>query len=148
MLDLSGGGDFFGTEFVPGTGGSHDVLTEIGGEAVYALVPRFEAPVAPNDLTQGAVIAPGSTVTLPGGNGIAAGTYVLLPAIYATMPGALRVVVTSTNTAQTNTNLVEPDGSILMAGTLGNSITGAKFLRRLCLKSSRRRSGRNIPRST
>ncbi|MEW6439019.1 MAG: filamentous hemagglutinin family protein [Pseudomonadota bacterium] len=126
VLDLGGGGDFFGTEFVPGTGGSHNVLTAIGGQPVYALVPSYEAPVAPNDPTQGAVIAPGTSVTLPGGNGIAAGTYVLLPAIYATMPGALRVVVTATNTVQTNTDFVEPDGSILMAGTLGNSITGAK----------------------
>ncbi|MEW6435560.1 MAG: filamentous hemagglutinin family protein [Pseudomonadota bacterium] len=126
VLNLSGGGDFFGTEFVPGTGGSHNVLTEIGGQPVYALVPSFEAPVAPNDPTQGALIAPGTSVTLQGGNGIAAGTYVLLPAIYATMPGALRVVVTATNTTQTNTDFLEPDGSILMAGTLGNVVTGAR----------------------
>ncbi|MEW6436334.1 MAG: filamentous hemagglutinin family protein [Pseudomonadota bacterium] len=126
VLNLSGGGDFFGTEFVPGTGGSHNVLTEIGGQPVYALVPSYEAPVAPNDPTQGALIAPGMSVTLPGGNGVPGGTYVLLPAIYATMPGALRVVVTATNTTQTNTDFVEPDGSILMAGVLGNAITGAR----------------------
>jgi hypothetical protein len=126
VLDLSGGGDIYATEFVPGTGGSHNVLTgAASGQAVYALVPSYEAPVAANDPTYGAVIAPGTAVSLPGGNGIAAGTYTLMPALYATMPGAYRVVVVSTNTSQIG-SAVTADGSIYMTGTLTNAITGAR----------------------
>jgi hypothetical protein len=127
VLDLRGGGDIFATEFVAGTGGSHNVLTgAAGGQAVYALVPSYEAPVAPGDTVYGTTVAPGSSVTLAGGNGVAAGTYTLLPAIYATLPGAYRVVVLSTNTGPKAVDTVMPDGSIYMTGMLGNAISGAR----------------------
>ena len=66
------------------------------------------------------------SVTLPGGNGIAAGTYTLMPAMYATLPGAYRAVVTSTNAGTTPVNSVAPDGSIIMTGTFGNAINGSR----------------------
>lgn len=126
-LDLSGGGDIYATEFVPGTGGSRNALTgAASGQGVYALVPSYEAPVAPIDTTYGQTIAVGSAVTLPGGNGIAAGTYTLLPAIYATLPGAYRVVVASTNVNPATQSVVTADGSLYTTGTLTNAITGAK----------------------
>ncbi|MDD4867408.1 MAG: hypothetical protein PHQ28_09930, partial [Mycobacterium sp.] len=126
-LDLSGGGDLYATEFVPGTGGSRNVLTgAASGQGVYALVPSYEAPVAPTDATYNQTVAPGSAVTLPGGNGIAAGTYVLLPAVYATLPGAYRAVVVSTNVNPGTRGGVTADGSIYTTGTLTNAITGSK----------------------
>ncbi|PKU21539.1 filamentous haemagglutinin family protein [Telmatospirillum siberiense] len=131
-IDESGGGDVYATEFVAGTGGSRNVLTAsivVNGttEAVYALVPSYEAKVAAYDTTTGTTVALGSAVTLTGGNGIAAGTYVLMPAEYATLAGAYRVVVVSTNTGSTaTTSRVAADGSIYTTGTLTNAITGAK----------------------
>ena len=109
VIDERGGGDVYATEFVPGTGGSRNVLATSN---TYALVPGYEAKVAPYDPSFGATIAPGMSVTLPGGNGIAAGTYTLMPAMYATLPGAYRAVVTSTNAGTTPVNSVAPDGSI------------------------------------
>ncbi|MDR3659527.1 MAG: filamentous hemagglutinin family protein [Mycobacterium sp.] len=124
-IDARGGGDIYATEFVAGTGGSRNVLTTTT-QTVYALVPSYEAKVAAYDPTTGTTVTLGSAVTLAGGNGIAAGTYVLLPASYATLPGAYRVVVVSTNTGSSAAvNTVTADGSIYMTGTLGNAITGA-----------------------
>lgn len=126
-LDLSGGGDLYATEFVPGTGGSRNVLTgAASGQGVYALVPSYEAKVAPTDTTYGQTVAVGSAVTLPGGNGVPAGTYTLLPAVYATLPGAYRAVVVSTNVNPATQGVVTADGSIYTTGTLTNAITGAK----------------------
>jgi hypothetical protein len=123
VIDERGGGDVYATEFVPGTGGSRKVLATSNS---YALVPGYEAKVAPYDPSFGATIAPGMSVTLSGGNGIAAGTYTLMPAMYATSPGAYRVVVTSTNAGTTPVNSVTPDGSTIMTGTLGNAINGSR----------------------
>ena len=123
-IDASGGGDVYATEFVAGTGGSRNVLTTAN---TYALVPSYEAKVAAYDPTSGETVALGSAVTLSGGDGIAAGTYTLLPASYATLPGAYRVVVVSTNTgANVAVSTVAADGSIYLSGTLTNAVTGAK----------------------
>lgn len=123
VIDERGGGDVYATEFVPGTGGSRNVLATSN---TYALVPTNEARVAPYDPSFGGTIAPGMSVTLPGGNGIAAGTYTLMPAMYATLPGAYRAVVTSTNAGTKPVNSVASDGSIFMTGTLGNAINGSR----------------------
>jgi filamentous hemagglutinin family protein len=84
VLDLSGGGDIYATEFVAGNGGSRNVLTSYqqnpstgaysstysDGRQVYALVPAYEAPVAAYDpmLAQypyysGVVVPPGAGTT-------------------------------------------------------------------------------------
>lgn len=138
-IDESGGGDVYATEFVPGTGGSRNLLSTNTSnygttQTVYALVPAYEAKVAAYDATIDSTydttyyttVKAGTAVTLTGGNGIAAGTYVLLPAMYATLPGAYRVVVVSTNTGSAATySRVAADGSVTMTGTLANAITGA-----------------------
>lgn len=86
VLDLSGGGDIYATEFVAGNGGSRNVLTSYqqttssptsaitypptytDGRQVYALVPAYEASVAAYDPTfasssyySGVTVAAGST---------------------------------------------------------------------------------------
>lgn len=124
VIDERGGGDVYATEFVPGTGGSSNVLTTPN---TYALVPSYQTSIAPYDPGFGTTIAPGMSVTLPGSNGIAAGTYVLMPAQYATLPGAYRVVVVKTdNGFNTAVNTVMADGSVYTTGTLGNAITGSR----------------------
>ncbi|MCK9914327.1 filamentous hemagglutinin family protein [Microbacteriaceae bacterium K1510] len=125
VIDGSGGGEIYATEFVPGTGGSRNVLTTTG-QTVYALVPAYGSPLAAYDPSFTTTVAAGATVTLPGGNGIPAGTYTLLPAEYATLPGAYRVVVVSTNVAPGTKSTATADGSVYMAGVFGNAINGAR----------------------
>jgi filamentous hemagglutinin family protein len=157
-LDLSGGGDVFGYEFVSGVGGSRDVLDRFNsdlfssngydpatgrgyqyadGRQVYAIVPKAQAQAiaaydplysadygsgGPSDL-YGAQV--GRTVVLDGGNGIAAGEYVLMPAHYALLDGAYRVVENvgrqAPDIGRTQTLL---DGSIIMGGSYGYAGTG------------------------
>ncbi len=96
QLDLSGGGDLFGWEFIAGTGGSRDVLAAENSAGTYAILPGFTSSFAPYDAqSQGGVtLAPGAGVRLATGIaslGLAAGDYVLLPARYALLPGAFLV---------------------------------------------------------
>ncbi|BAM92508.1 filamentous hemagglutinin outer membrane protein [Bradyrhizobium oligotrophicum S58] len=178
-IDASGGGDVYAVEYVPGTGGTRNVLlnyqqvstvtssgtstnyssTYADGRQVYALVPAYEAQVAAYDpvfatypyysgksvtsaglvtsgsklssfpasaMNNAAGIAPGTSVTLSGGNGIAAGTYVLLPGMYATLPGAYRVVQYATSTASSAGSFTGADGSVYVTGSFGNAITGSR----------------------
>lgn len=184
-VDLAGGGDIYATEFVPGTGGSRNVLTTYeltpagststslsncatcianftsqyaDGRQVYALVPTYggkvaaydptfanypyfsgvSAPngtnpanfnVAPTTSVFGNGIAPGTSITIGSGNssGIPAGTYTLLPGMYATMPGAYRVVqVASGQSPAAAQSYSTQDGSNYVVGYLGNQITGTR----------------------
>ncbi|ATQ70694.1 hypothetical protein CQW49_22215 (plasmid) [Methylosinus trichosporium OB3b] len=124
IIDGRGGGDIYATEFVPGTGGSRNVLTT-STQTVYALAPGYSSALAPYDPSFTTEVAAGMTVTLPGGNGIPAGAYTLLPAEYATLPGAYRVVVVSTNASPYTKTTTTADGSVYMTGVLGNAINGS-----------------------
>lgn len=90
-LDISGGGDLLGYEWVPGPGGSKDVLSWDTSPNSYAVLPTLSAGAyAPFDQQYyaGTAVQPGDSVYLSGGGGLAAGTYALLPARYALLPGA------------------------------------------------------------
>lgn len=131
-VDASGGGDAYASEFVSGTGGLRNVLTTAAaGETVYALVPAFGGKVAPTDPTFANVFGSAGPqaaqeVVLTGGGGIPAGTYLLLPGMYATLPGAYRVVeLPGTAGATAAGNTTTADGTAYVAGYLLNGITGA-----------------------
>jgi filamentous hemagglutinin family protein len=122
-IDLRGGGDLQAIEFVPGTGGSRDVLTTAAGSpTIYALLPSQQDPVAAFDIDFSASLGDaqplaGSQVYLAGGNGVAAGFYTLYPAHYATLPGALRLVDYGNALAkpgQAGSTL--PDGTEIISG--------------------------------
>ncbi|MGH8445608.1 MAG: hypothetical protein ACREVL_10085, partial [Solimonas sp.] len=99
VLDVSGGGNLYAREFVPGIGGSKDWLTgyrdanyqwvDAPGE-IFAVIPGFEGDIAPIGVSGGSA-AIGEKVYLSGGSGLPAGYYTLLPAEYALLPGAYRV---------------------------------------------------------
>ncbi len=113
-IDLTGGGDITAYEFIPGIGGSRDVLNRYnsdefsadggyqypGGTQVYAIVPGLSSnAVAPYDPIYSANYSDlyssanaGESVYLTGASGIAAGWYTLLPAQYAMLPGGMRIV--------------------------------------------------------
>jgi filamentous hemagglutinin family protein len=97
LLDLSGGGQLLGAAFVTGRGGSVDTLLsplKAGGK-VYAIVPGAKTAPVPggyNAAWTGAAPGIGQQITIPDGvPGLAGGTYTLMPANYALLPGAFRV---------------------------------------------------------
>lgn len=151
-VDLRGGGDVYAYEFVPGTGGSHDVLSQFNtdqfsankingvgyqypdGRQIYAIVPGLsDKPVAAYDPIYSANYANllsgsgvGKQVYLAGGNGLAAGWYTLLPAQYAMLPGGMRVVeqVGAKNVVP-DSSVKIADGSLLVSGRYGDALSGA-----------------------
>src|SRR5271165_2897655 len=100
VINGSGGGDLYAYEFVPGVGGSNDVLNQPGASnapGVYAILPGYDQysllgspasviyqPNPSNDSLPGY----GQMVHLSGVAGLAAGDYVLLPPHYALLPNA------------------------------------------------------------
>ena len=115
-VDVSGGGDLTAYEFTAGTGGSDDVLAADG---VFAVMPNSKAGyMAGNSesFSSGALKA-GDSIYLSGGNGLAAGNYVLLPAHYALLPGGYSVkAVAGTQDFSAQQNVVNKDGSMLVSG--------------------------------
>lgn len=137
MLDLSGGGDVYASEFIPGLGGSRNVLRSAlsrdSSGPVYAILPGRQPVVAPvdpalNDLQPD---APGRTLTLrvdiPGGP--PAGTYTLLPGEYATLPGAYRVQQVADRDLAAGAVITEADGGHLVGASLGWSSGGPSSAR-------------------
>jgi filamentous hemagglutinin family protein len=94
-VNISGGGDLYAYEFVPGLGGSNDALSPSVSPNSYAIIPGLHgyAPVDPL-YDSGSTLAPGAAVYLAGVPGeLAAGTYTLLPARYALLPGAFLITM-------------------------------------------------------
>ena len=90
-VDLRGGGDLYGYEFVNGLGGSRDVLASTSS---FAVIPGYKPSFAPYDPQFSAgygSLKPGDQVSLSAGAGLPAGSYTLLPAHYALLPGAFAV---------------------------------------------------------
>ncbi|WP_324614995.1 filamentous haemagglutinin family protein [Hyphomicrobium album] len=112
VVDISGGGDLYAWEHVPGPGGSHDVLARPG---MFAIMPALSG------------VAGADRVWLDGGNGLAAGWYTLLPAHYALLPGAYAVQMVS---GSQGAAAVKPstltDGSVVMAGYRANAYDGSR----------------------
>ncbi|MBT2118369.1 filamentous hemagglutinin family protein [Dyella sp. LX-66] len=149
-IDLSGAGHLQAAEWVSGTGGTRDVLAQYGtsysgtasaqvpqyadGRAIYAILPGYQAPVSAYDAAfakqGGAGPAVGQTVYLSGAPGLPAGYYTLLPARYATLPGAYRVVQdTGAMDSVLGANAVRPDGTLAISGYFADALSGARDAR-------------------
>lgn len=125
VLDLSAGGDMFAYEWVPGIGGSKDILAQPN---TYAVIPTMKGEFAPTDLTyagSSAGVGVGQSVYLSGVPGLPPGMYTLLPARYALVPGAY-VVQTQSTAVLPGTAVKQQDGSTLTAGYFGDINTGAR----------------------
>ncbi len=96
-IDVSGGGDLLAYEWVPGLGGSVDSLGQANASAagLYAVVPSAAGAYASYDLQEftGSNTSVGESVYLSGVRGLPSGTYTLLPARYALLPGAYLIEV-------------------------------------------------------
>jgi filamentous hemagglutinin len=115
-VDVSGGGDLSAWEFTTGTGGSDDVLAANG---VFAVMPDLKAGymAGNSESYSNNTFKAGDSIYLSGGNGLAAGNYVLLPAHYALLPGAYYVkTVAGTQDFSAQQNLLNKDGSMLVSG--------------------------------
>jgi filamentous hemagglutinin len=122
-IDLRGG-DLYAYRWIQGNGGSRDILAS---DRLFAVIPGYGfdyAPYAPFNPSaaaaatlQGAAgyanstLRPGDRVTLGGSDWLPAGTYTLLPARYALLPGAVLVTPlggppVGTKVLDSRTNLV------------------------------------------
>lgn len=120
-LDLSGGGDALAWEFTAGPGGKADVLAATSN--IFAIMPNWNGFTATDsELQQGYLNSTdGSLTTYKAGDRITLaknpaglnGSYVLLPARYALLPGAYLVSVKSSGTVLRNAQ-TQADGSWLI----------------------------------
>ncbi|WP_306476329.1 filamentous haemagglutinin family protein [Methyloversatilis sp.] len=114
-VDLSGGGDLQAWEWIAGSGGSRDILA--APQDSYAIVPTLGSGYAAYDLSMWAEEGNGLRIgeavqVLASANGLAAGTYTLLPARYALLPGAFLISLS-------------PDDSSLAAGQAQANVDGS-----------------------
>ena len=125
-LDLSGGGELFAYEWISGgVGGTKDILAQPG---TYALIPTMAADYAATDRTytgSSASVDAGQTIYITGVAGIPTGTYTLLPARYALVPGAFIVQRSDAALVRGQTTAMQ-DGSMLTTGYMADLNTGAK----------------------
>ena len=157
QLNLSGGGDLFAYEFIAGEGGSVDVLDQASltnpslakGTPVYsyAIVPTLDSQFAPLDAqyAQNSSVGPDAvtsifglsgrsaqlglnpTIYLSGVPGLPAGSYALLPAEYAQLPGAYAIqIVTANSGIVPGSSVALSDGAYEVAGQLGVAGTGIR----------------------
>ncbi|MGH8081781.1 MAG: hypothetical protein ACREP7_14495, partial [Lysobacter sp.] len=142
VIDLSGGGDLQAVEWVPGTGGSRDVLSRYNTSyadgtpkplplypderEVYAIMPGAQPQIAPSDPTFGSV-GIGKQVQISGVPGLPDGIYTLLPGRYATLPGAFRVVQRGgVRETQSGPAVIAADGTAVVAGFMVDALSGAR----------------------
>ena len=101
VVDVAGGGDLYAWEFVPGRGGSKDLLDPANAAGRYAILPGFHDGLAPYDFLsagQGG-LKPGDAIRLfDDAAGLPAGDYTLLPARYALLPGARLITLRTDQT--------------------------------------------------
>lgn len=120
VVDVSGGGDLYGYEFVPGPGGSVDALSPLENPALFAVIPDIGAAFAPFDTQESlaSALRPGDSVYLDAVPGLLdAGRYALLPARYALLPGAVLVeAVDGVQDIVAGQSVGLPDGTPVTSG--------------------------------
>jgi filamentous hemagglutinin family protein len=132
VVDVSSGGDLYAYEWIPGTGGSTDVLANGAKQSAFnvagstasntwAIMPASNGTYASFDpqYWNGSGIQAGDAVYLSAAPGLAAGYYTLLPARYALLPGAMLVsAVSGHQDMSAGQVLAQNDGSTMVAGNL------------------------------
>jgi filamentous hemagglutinin len=125
-VDLSGGGELFAYEWVSGgVGGTKDILAQPN---TYALIPTMASDYSATDRTysgSSAGVDVGQSIYITGVAGIPTGTYTLMPARYALVPGAFIVQRSDASLVRGQTAAMQ-DGSMLTTGYMADLNTGAK----------------------
>lgn len=142
-FDLRGGSDVRAVEFVPGPGGSRDILLSdldpaagVAANPAFAILPGAGeyAPFDPLETPAAADVQGlkfGDTVILEEGTGdLAAGEYALLPPRYALFGGYLVTPVAGTTDLAVGSNTATADGRTILAGRLGVAGSDVRAARR------------------
>lgn len=133
-VDLSGGGDLYAYEFIPGPGGSTDVLNpnSPGFTQQFAIMPGLGNALTPHDplAFPGSGLTVGDSIYLSAGSGVSAGWYTLLPAHYALLPGAY-LVTPKPGFRDLQPGQVQQDfaGATIIAGRYGDPDAGIQDAR-------------------
>lgn len=136
VLDFSGEAELLATEFVPGPGGSKNVLDVNNSDGAFAIVPGYSSEWAPHDFAEWSV---GTAETLGYEIGQtlrfesavagldASRYYAVMPAQYALLPGAYLVTPHNfSGTIRPGQNAVREDGASIVAGVWANASTHKK----------------------
>ncbi|MGJ7543777.1 filamentous haemagglutinin family protein [Variovorax sp. LT1R16] len=126
QIDLSGGGDLVSAEFLPGTGGSRNILL---GSNVWAVVPGAQPAAAPAATSESRGPGVGSRVWLDAVPGLAAGWYTLRPADHALLSGAFRVQLSEAASDRSGAAGQRADGTWAVSGRFGSSFDGGEEAR-------------------
>lgn len=132
-IDLSGDGDLYAYEFQPGPGGSRDILSGQEAMGLYALLPAAGLNHAPFD-TQTLLGTSGwwgdaAVRLLEDAGELRAGTYALLPARYALLPGAYLVRVAGIDSDRVPRGAAAlPTGYLRVAGHIGRVSAGGALV--------------------
>ncbi len=121
-IDIRGGGDLYAYQFQSGVGGTNDILN---ATTSFAVLPGNDPGYAPFVSSSGdgnagynnPTLAVGSQIHLRASEGLPEGTYTLLPARYALLPGAF--LITPVSNAPT-LSAVEPTGATVVSGYRSN----------------------------
>ena len=122
IIDISGGGDLFSSEFLSSFSGTIDFLNNDNAGDSFAIIPTQSLSYAPIDVefSPGFNAEIGETVELDGALfGLSPGNqrFVKLPAIYALLPGGYLVTPQdSFSGLQRGQNIAQLDGSVITAG--------------------------------
>jgi len=122
VVDVSGGGDLQAYEFTAGPGGSKDILNDA---RTFAILPGYQSGFAPDDAQESTGLGVGESIFLSGVKGLADGKYVLLPAHYALLPGAMAVRLGGDTAPVPGGNFTRQDGIQVVAGYLSDSRANA-----------------------
>ncbi|MCZ8077440.1 MAG: hypothetical protein O9341_25240, partial [Paucibacter sp.] len=109
LLDLSGGGQLSGWQFVPGPGGSSDVFT--GSDGAFAMLPSRQLQALWDPSLAAVTPALGRQLEIGDGAAVPAGRYTLLPARYAMLAGAYLVRPLSGTPLNLGAVIPQADGS-------------------------------------
>ncbi|WP_277596151.1 filamentous hemagglutinin N-terminal domain-containing protein, partial [Roseateles puraquae] len=121
-VDLSGGGELKGWQFVPGPGGSKDVFT--GSDGAFALLPGRRLQGLWDPSLAASTPSLGREVIIGEGAAIPAGRYTLLPARYAVLDGAYLIRPSSGTPMALGTAVSQADGSQVIGAQLADAGTG------------------------
>lgn len=121
-VDLAGGGNMQAYEFTVGPGGSSDILAVAN---TYAVLPGYKGGFAPANPQEKFDRTSGESVYLAGIPGLADGTYTLLPAHYALLPGAFAVQLNRSSTLLPGQAYTRQDGVRVAAGYVTDTRAGA-----------------------
>jgi filamentous hemagglutinin family protein len=120
-IDVSGGGELRATEFVPGPGGSRDILAVDAIDGAFAIAPVQSSVYAAYDPLEssGFDYAIGTTFIVAPGGPLPAGEYAVLPPRYALLGGYLVTPQQHAGAADPGSVINAPDGSSIVAGRFG-----------------------------